>query len=491
MVYSFKNERLEKLIEVGSCATMKTKIIATIGPACTSKSVLSQLITAGAHIFRLNFSHGEASQFRDIIANLRELEAEFDLPITIMQDLSGPKIRIGTLEEGSITFSKGDLAFLGPVKPDNAGQVPYIPFDKAEILGSLEPGDRLVLADGTLQFNVLEKQDNCFIIQADNDGLVTSRKGLALPGKSIKVPALTDKDRKDLVEGLQLGVDAVALSYVQTPEDILEAKAIIKSQGRNIPVCAKLERQNAVDRLQDILAVADIIMVARGDLGIECPLPVLPAMQKRIIKACNKAHKPVIVATQMLLSMVNNPSPTRAETTDVANAVLDGADCVMLSEETAMGNYPVETVSFMRRIATEAEKLMEERRLLPSTMPDMHNAMDFLSYSACLLADKIGAGAIVAHSLSSSSGRKLSAQRPSQPVYVLTPNSTSLRYLNFCWGVIPQGVQENIPGHLERAEFFVDTYPGIAAGTDVVITAGQPKLGEQPRGTNLVKIYRK
>jgi pyruvate kinase len=202
-----------------------------------------------------------------------------------------------------------------------------------------------------------KKNDDLFVLRANNPGIVTSRKGLALPDKTVPVPALTDKDKKDLRDGLHLGVDAVALSFVQGARDILEAKSIIRAEGRDVPVVAKLERQNAVQNLAEILAVTDIIMVARGDLGVECPLEQLPGLQKRIIKACNKAAKPVIVATQMLLSMVGNPTPTRAETTDVANAVLDGADCVMLSEETAMGNYPVEAVAFMGEIAANAEEL--------------------------------------------------------------------------------------------------------------------------------------
>lgn len=468
---------------------MKTKIIATLGPACSTPEKLSRLIDAGARILRLNFSHGDASSFTEIITTIRQLELRHGIPITILQDLSGPKIRIGTLEEGTLSFDKDDTAFLGPKRPENL-DIPFIPFDKQEILEGLEEDDRLVLADGTLQFLVRAKAPGGFIIEAANAGIVTSRKGLALPGKSVKLPALTEKDKMDLQEGMRLGVDAVALSYVQTPEDILEARAIIKAAGRNIPICAKLERQNAVDRLDDILAVTDIIMVARGDLGIECPMPQLPTMQKRIIAACNKASKPVIVATQMLLSMVNNPAPTRAETTDVANAVLDGADCVMLSEETAMGNYPVETVAFMARIAEEAESLLLERRSLSNSMtPSM--TPDFLAYCACLLADKDNASAMVAHSMSGGSGRSLAAQRPSQPIFVLTPDHTVLRHLNFSWGVTPCLAEESMPGHLERAEFFIDSNPRFSAGERIVITAGQPRYGEPPRGTNLVKIYTK
>lgn len=468
---------------------MKTKILATIGPACDTPEKISQLIEAGARIFRLNFSHGTASSFIEIINAIRQVELRHGVPITILQDLAGPKIRIGILEEGTISFEKGGTAFLGPNRPSNL-DIPFIPFTQKEILEGLEEEDRLVLADGTLQFLVKAKAPGGFIIEADNSGIVTSRKGLALPGKSVKLPALTDKDKQDLADGLRLGVDAVALSYVQEPEDILEARSIIRAAGRNIPICAKLERQNAVDRLDDILAVTDIIMVARGDLGIECPLQTLPTMQKRIINACNKASKPVIVATQMLLSMVNNPVPTRAETTDVANAVLDGADCVMLSEETAMGNYPVEAVSFMTKITGEAESLLLERRRFSHNSLE-RDQQDFLPYAACLLAENQNAVALVAHSISGSSGRTLSSKRPSQPIFVLTPDHTVMRHLNFSWGITPCLAEDAMPGHLERAEFFIDSHDRFKKGDRIVITAGQPRYGEAPEGTNLVKIYTK
>lgn len=470
---------------------MRTKIIATLGPASSSPDILPKLVNAGARILRLNFSHGSPEEFQEIVRRIRLLEEKLGYPLTVMQDLAGPKIRIGTLppDQPPLVFTPGDQALLACKKPERALDIPFIPFDHRDVLDSLEEGDKLILADGSLEFEVGIKAPGGFIIKALTGGMVTSRKGLALPGKSVKVAALTDKDKEDLQAGLAMGVDAVALSYVQTPEDILEAKELIKKGGRDIPVVAKLERQNAVDRLYDILKVADIIMVARGDLGVECPLPKLPAMQKRIIKACNLAAKPVIVATQMLLSMVSNNIPTRAETTDVANAVLDGTDCVMLSEETAVGRYPVETVDFMGRIATEAEKLLIEERLeVPVCETD---AQDFLSYSACLLAEKRAAKGIVTHSVSGSSGRSVASHRPGQPVFVLTPGQTSLRHLNFSWGVTPVLTNVEISGHLERAQHFIDESPRFREGDDVVITAGQVKGAQDRTQTNLVKIYRK
>ena len=481
----------------------KTKIIATVGPASDSPATLARLAEAGVRIFRLNFSHGDAASFIDIIKNIRKVEDEKGFPITIMQDLAGPKIRLGALEEDSITFAKDDEALLGPVKPGDA-ELPFLPFDHPTILKSMEIGDKLVLADGTLRFRVTRKlNDELFVIQARNAGLVTSRKGLSLPDKSIPVPALTDKDRKNLKDGLELGIDAVALSFVQTAQDILDAKEIIRAAGKDIPVVAKLERRNAVNNLEAILDVVDVVMVARGDLGIECPLPQLPGMQKRIIAACNKAAKPVIVATQMLLSMVTNPSPTRAETTDVANAVLDGADCVMLSEETAMGNYPVETVRFMDEIASQAESLLESSKSGDCGCRTGHGIQTgvtvtgFLANSACLLADAISAEGIVAYAVSGDSARTLSAHRPRQPLYAVSPFEPTLHALNFSWGVNPCRIGQDHAGHLESAEKFIDASPLFQRGASVIITAGQKRSGESQEdpletiGTNVIKVVKK
>ena len=475
----------------------KTKIIATIGPASDSPETLARLVEAGVRIFRLNFSHGDASKFVDIIKNIRELESKCGFPISIMQDLSGPKIRIGAIEEGSITFSKGGKAYLGPTKPANA-DLPFLPFDNMAILKTMDIGDRLVLADGTLQFHVTGRESElCFIIETDNAGIVTSRKGLALPDKSVPLPALTDKDKKDLRDGLRLGVDAVALSFVQTARDIQEAKAIIRAEGRDIPVVAKLERKNAVDNLEEILNVTDIVMVARGDLGVECPLPLLPAMQKRIINACNKATVPVIVATQMLLSMVNNPTPTRAETTDVANAVLDGADCVMLSEETAMGNYPVEAVEFMGEIAGQAERYAAERRKGKVRSFTGTGATNFLTYSACRLAEELNAAALVSYSLSGYSARAISSQRPGPRCYAISPYAGTLHALNFSWGITPCPLGTGDGGHLEAVENFIDNSSIFEPGATVVITAGQARAGDNTPAhgvslaSNLIKVFTK
>ncbi len=471
----------------------KTKIVATLGPSSSAPDRIKALIEAGVSIFRLNFSHGSAKDFVDIIASIRGAEKEVGRPITIMQDLSGPKIRLGELRQDSIHVERGMELLLGTTA-QYTDEMPYLPFDHELVLDSLVERDRLVLADGGLEFMVKERRDNNLIVlEAKNSGMVTSRKGLALPGKTTRVRALTDKDKRDLVDGIRLGVDAIAMSYVQTADDVREARELITAHSlRNIPICVKLEREAAVNNLPGILAEADIVMVARGDLGVECPLPKLPSIQKRIIKACNMASKPVIVATQMLLSMVNSPSPTRAETTDVANAVLDGADCVMLSEETAMGNFPVETVQYMRRILDEAEKLMEERHVLAEPA-GTGGISAFLAYSACLLAQKARAAAIVIHSLSGSSARRVSSCRPPQRIYGLTTDNATVKYLNYSWGVTPVLVEEPEaePSHLYRCEDYILNSPSFRKGDCAVISAGQFRgvAATSSRGTNLIKIF--
>ncbi|MBT8762743.1 pyruvate kinase [Desulfohalobiaceae bacterium Ax17] len=467
---------------------MRTKIIATLGPASEDVRILKGLITNGVRIFRLNFSHGSASDFLPLVSKLRTLEQELQIHITILQDLSGPKIRTGILKKSPLTISIGQEILMGPSELNTKEQENFLPFENKEILKSLSPGDIVRLSDGGLKFEVINRQGELVKLKAFNAGLVSSRKGVSFPGKKTSVTALTEKDRQDLINGLKLGIDAVALSFVQGPEDIASAKAVIDKQGRWVPVIAKLERQVAVERLPEILNIADGIMVARGDLGLECPLSSLPTLQKKIIKACNQAAKPVIVATQMLLSMVTNPMPTRAETTDIANAILDGADCLMLSEETAIGRYPVEAVEYMREIALEAEKLFFEQRT-GSIEPKQKGAENFLAYVACQLAEKISAKALVAHTNSGATARLISAGRPSQPIFGLTPSSNVLKYMNFSWGVNPIKIGDEPHDHLQRTQKFVEESSSFNPGDKIVITAGHPKPGQENSPTNLLKIY--
>jgi pyruvate kinase len=469
---------------------MRTKMIVTVGPATMGPDMLEQLVHEGVRIFRLNFSHGSARSFAPVVREIRRIETEHRVPLTVIQDLAGPKNRIGELQGQTIELTKGDEFVLGPAeRVASFGNA--IPFEEASLIGSLHRGDVVVLGDGTVQLEVRENRDGVVHLQACNNGMISSRKGIAFPGKRTSQPALTDKDRQDLAEAVDQGlrVDGVALSFVQDPEDVDALRDELGRLGLRIPILSKLERQAALEQLDRIIERSDAILLARGDLGIECPLEMLPELQKRIIRACNRMATPVIVATQMLLSMVTSPVPTRAETTDVANAVLDGADCLMLSEETAIGSYPVETVNYMRRIAQNAEDLFFEQGATPLPPHDSGDPVRFLAYGACLVAEKSAARGLVAHTVSGATALLLAGCRPRQPLYAISPAPAVVRMLNLAWGVTPSSVDEAIEDHLRRGEQFVETSALFETGDRAVITAGHTRPGQSRTLTNVIKLY--
>ena len=473
---------------------MRTKVVATIGPASNTYETMKAMVEYGVRIFRLNFSHANAATFAPTVQLIRKVEADLGIPITIMGDLCGPKIRVGEIAGSPAQIKRGDTLALGlPDMADKAGEHLFVPLDMPELLVGLAVGMPVSLSDGMLQFRVTKvvTTDRLFEMEAKNSGVLTSKKGIAFPGKFHPMPALTAKDRKDLHEGMDIGLDAVALSFVQTLDDIRDIRAEMARRGRTIPVVAKIERQNAVDNIDDILKLADVIMVARGDLGLECPLSAVPVIQKRIIRACRHAQKAVIVATQMLLSMVNNPLPTRAEAADVANAMLDGADCVMLSEETAMGSYPVEAVKFISEIAENAEPYYIERMKGPFAPKAESDPSKYLAYAACLLADNTNSQGLVPHTESGSTARLMSSRRPAQTIHALTPIDAVMKHLNFFWGVAPHLVDESLDSHVQRAERFVHQSSLFDAGKSVVLVAGQPTPGQVVPHTNELKIYYK
>jgi pyruvate kinase len=473
---------------------MRTKIVATLGPASMDRAIIKDMARYGVRILRLNFSHADAAFFEPIIHTIREIESELGVPLTVMADLCGPKIRIGEVEGSPITILKGDTVSLGlPEMRDQATCAVFISLDRPEVLKGLDAGMPVSLSDGMLQFKMGRqvKRDVLYEMEALNGGMLTSNKGIAFPGKHHALPALTDKDRKDLHEGLEIGVDAVALSFVQHLDDIKDVKAEIDRHGSRIPVVAKLERQNAVDNLDSILTLTDAVMVARGDLGLECPLTQLAVTQKKILRACRHAQRASIVATQMLLSMVKNPIPTRAEATDVANAMMDGADCVMLSEETAIGAYPVEAVRFIHELAESAEAYYLERIQGPYAPKPERNPAKYLAYSACLLAEHTESEAIVCHSESGATARQISTRRPAHPVYALTTDKHVFRALNYCWGVKPRLSDQTVPDHLNRVEKFVQECGDFTPGKSTVLTSGQPTPGQKKPHTNEIKIYYK
>ncbi len=471
---------------------MQIKTIATIGPSCMDYKVLNSMVSYGVRIFRLNFSHAEARDFQPIVKDIRNLEKELQIPLTVMGDLSGPKIRIGPLDNSPVQISPGDQVYLGlpDFKPIWTDKI-FMSIDSPEALNDLLPEMDVTLSDGIPSFKVVSvlQKNQLFLLEAQNEGILSSHKGITFPGKSIQLPALTDKDKANLHSGLDIGLDCFALSFVQNKDDIIDLKKELKSRKDWVPIIAKLERANAYENLDQILDEADGIMVARGDLGLEYPLSYLPVIQKKIITACRRRQKPAIVATQMLLTMVNNPLPTRAETTDVANAILDGADCLMLSEETAIGSYPVDAVRFIKEIALNAESYLISQNHGEIRPGPEKNPGKYLAYSACLLAYNADSSALACHSTTGATASLLSGWRPALPIYALTPHMYIIRMLNFYWGVHPIISDDTIPNHQDRVEGFIQNSPIFKSGDSVVFTSGQPTPGQKQQHTNQIKIY--
>ena len=473
---------------------MRTTTIATIGPSSSKREILAPMIEHGVRIFRLNFSHAPAEEFAPIIELIRELEQELGTTLTVLGDLSGPKIRIGKVESSPLQMSQGDRVYLGPSEyRDRYQDLSYLPLDMPGVLDGLESGAPVTISDGVPRFRVSEvlEPDRVFLLQALDYGIVASSKGITFPGKPHSLPAFTAKDKHDLHAGIEVGVDAFAQSFVQSREDLETLRSELTPYSKYIPLIAKLERASSLDNLDSILSLADGMMVARGDLGLECSLPALPVIQKKVIRACRRHQKPAIVATQMLLSMVNNPLPTRAEATDVANAIMDGTDCVMLSEETAVGSYPIGATQMIRDIADHAESYLLEQMQGPYRPENEKDTAKYLAYSACLMADHAEGKGVACHSTSGRTAELLSSRRPSRPVYALTPHVEVMRSLNFYWGVVPVQSDASILNHLERVERFVQDSDLFAPGDRIVLTSGQPTPGQREMYTNQIKIYSK
>jgi pyruvate kinase len=461
-----------------------TKIVATLGPASSSSDVLSQLFRAGADVFRLNFSHGSHDDHLARINTIRALEKNVDRPIGILLDLQGPKLRVGKFADGHVRLQVGQ-AFkldLDPAQGDNT----RVALPHREIFAALQPGTQLLVDDGKIRLDVV----SCDAVSAQTrvvvGGQLSDRKGVNVPSVVLPLSAMTAKDHEDLTFGLEHGVDWVALSFVQRAEDIHEIRALI---GDKAKIVAKLEKPAAIADLDAIIAATDAVMVARGDLGVEVPAEQVPAIQKRIVRACRRAGKPVIVATQMLESMINTPTPTRAEASDVATAVYDGADAVMLSAESASGAYPVEAVAMMDRIITQTEadphyrEVIEASRTAPE--PDPANAIGMAARAVCGL---LHATVLVAYTSSGYSAMRMSRERPATSIIGMTPNQATARRMALIWGVHAVRVHE-VESVSEMTEFACDTAfdEGYAQpGDTIVISAGMPF--KTPGTTNLLRI---
>ncbi len=466
-------------------STRKTKIVATVGPVSSSPEMIQKLIKAGVDIFRLNFSHGENSQKLELIQVIRQASDKVGSQVGILADLQGPKIRTGKMAGEGMTLVKGQSVVI--TTDDVLGADGIIPTIYHSLPRDVQPGSRILLDDGLLELKVLAIEGERVRCQVINGGLLKNNKGINLPGVNVSAPCLTKKDLVDLDFALEAGVDFVALSFVRTAGDIEEIKQIIAAKGKDTPVVAKIEKPEALRNFKKILEVTDAVMVARGDLGVEIEPEKVPIHQKIIIQACNRAGKPVITATQMLDSMIRNPRPTRAETSDVANAILDGTDAIMLSAETASGDYPVESVETMVRIAKDVESTDFIARDVPDGLAS--TVAQAVAESSCRTASSLKARAIVVFTRSGSTAALISAFRPSTPIIAFTASLHIRRRLSIYWGVhcTGVGIMENTDQQIHEVEQKLLS-SGFRYGDLVVITMGIPI--ETRGSTNLMKVHK-
>jgi pyruvate kinase len=462
----------------------KTKILATLGPASQDDETVARLFQAGADIFRINMSHSSHDVLRARVKQLRSLEARFNRPVGVLVDLQGPKLRVGTFRDGEAMLAEGQRFTLD--SDPTPGDATRVHLPHPEILGPLEVGHAVIIDDGKLRLRVVEETPTTAVTVVEVGGRISNKKGVSLPDTMIPVSAMTPKDRADLDAALETGVDWIALSFVQRPEDVAEVKKV--ARGRAL-VMAKIEKPQAVARLEDIIEVSDALMVARGDLGVEMPLEKVPGIQKRITRLSRRYGKPVVVATQMLESMITTPVPTRAEVSDVGTAVFEGADAVMLSAESAAGKYPFEAVSTMNRIAEEIESDPNYGVIISGQRSDPeHTGADAIAAAARQIAETIDLKAIVAWTASGSTAMRIARERPLTPTLVLTPSLTTARRLTLVWGVHavvgPDPADASDMAERGAQAALADEF--AKPGQRVIMVAGVP-FGT-PGATNMIRI---
>ena len=466
----------------------QTKIVCTIGPATDSPEMIKRLMKAGMNVARLNFSHGTYRQHANVIRSIREISAELGIPVAILQDLSGPKIRTGAMAPDSgAVLTKGNEFIL--VCEDISGDEHRVSISYfGELVRKLKEGDEIFLADGVMQLKVIDIDADGIRCAVIAGGELRSRQGINIPGVSLGIPAVTVKDLSDLAFGMENGVDLLALSFVQQASDLLPLKHAMHIKGVEIPIIAKIEKHEALNNIDEIIELADGIMIARGDLGIEIPLERVPVTQKMLIEKAGIKGKPVITATQMLESMMENSRPTRAEVTDVANAIFDGTDAVMLSGETAIGKYPVQAVEMMDKIARETEIVLPYEEILRQRRAALsHTITDAISHAACYTARDLDAKAILCCTQSGYTARMVAKYRPEPIIVAVTPLESTFRELALSWGVLPLRIDqtENTDDVMEAAKTAAKAAGIVTAGDIVVITAGVP-IGV-PGKTNVVR----
>jgi len=465
-----------------------TKIVCTIGPATDRDDVLEKILLAGANVLRLNFSHGTHQEHGDRIAFIKELREKLNVPAPILLDTKGPEIRLGIFEKGTVQLVEGD-EFILTIK-DYLGDEKKASISYAEITSDVSVGSRILIADGLVELKVKEITKDELVCTVVNGGEIGSRKGVNLPGIKVNLPSLTPRDVEDIKFGVASGIDFIAASFIRKAEDVLEIRKLLKScNAEHIQIIAKIENREGLNNISSIIEVADGIMVARGDLGVEIPTEEVPIAQKMIISKCILAGKPVITATQMLDSMIRNPRPTRAEANDVANAIYDGTDAIMLSGETAVGKYPLETVLTMAKIAEKVDDSIEHEYYFQRFKGDRTaNTTNAICYAACSIAQGLNASAILIATQTGQSAKMVSRHRPDPPVLATTVNPTAYRQLALVWGVTPAivGLMDTTDKMFEQSIRVAFEKDLIKKGDAVVITAGVP-IGESG-STNLLKV---
>jgi pyruvate kinase len=462
----------------------RTKVVATLGPASTERAVMAALFAAGADVFRINMSHTTPDRMRELMRIIRDIEQEHGRPIGVLVDLQGPKLRIGTFKEDAVVLATGASFVLDAESAPGDGARVYLPHP--EILSALKPGHALLLDDGKIRLTVLEASPKRALTRVEVGGRLSARKGVSVPNTVLALSALTGKDHSDLEAALDAGADWIALSFVQRPEDVAEAKKIARGRAA---VMAKIEKPQAIERLAEIIDAADGLMVARGDLGVELPVEKVPALQKQMTRASRRAGKPVVVATQMLESMISSPVPTRAEVSDVATAIYEGADAVMLSAESAAGQYPVEAVATMNRIAVEVEADPTYRTIIHAQRADPEaTGADAIAAAARQIAETLDLNAVVCWTSSGATALRVARERPQPPIVSISPNVATGRKLAIVWGVhsvIAEDARDQ-DDMVDRACRIVFKDGFARAGQRIIVAAGVP-FGT-PGATNMVRI---
>jgi pyruvate kinase len=469
----------------------RTKIVCTLGPATETPEQIEALASAGMDVARLNFSHGSYEWHAERLATVRALSEARDRPIAILQDLSGPKIRLGEIPGGGVELKEGEIILFTTRPTDLIGScgVREINLPVPALLAALTPGQQLILGDGLVTLKTLEQRGEDWLCQVMDGGLLTSRKGVSGLGLSVKLSAVSERDLEDARFGIEHGVDWIAVSFVRTGEDVQPIRDLIQSMGAAARIIAKIEKHEAVDHLASILSAVDGVMVARGDLGLEIPLEEVPLVQKRIIRESNAAGLPVITATQMLQSMIQNPYPTRAEVTDIANAIFDGTDAVMLSEETAVGRFAIPSVRMMARIAERTESGLEYERIHQMKLDQPAcTVAEAIAQGSLEIAEDLKAQAILCSTTSGSTARLVSQNRPRAPIIGATSSPDTYRQLALSWGVVPVMVPEtrHTDTRLADAVNAARDRQLVKPGDTVVIIGGVP-VGE-PGHTNMIKV---